>query len=149
MVFISSLMPCSKLWYWCRIISPLQLEGGELWLPHPKPISEGIKMLPALKFEQWINYCNVASWEENAGPFSVMPSPGSGRPLHRAEIPADGSGSKQGPNRACGGRKLLNSRILLGQWNNDWFHLFKSLLNISWAWQSKSGLSELVLQRAR
>jgi hypothetical protein len=59
-IFISS----PKLQYWCHITSPLQLEGGELWLPHPKPIAEGIKTLPALKCEQWIDYCSVASWEK-------------------------------------------------------------------------------------
>lgn len=42
-IFISSMLPSSKLQYSCCIISQLQLEGGELWLPHPKPIPEGLK----------------------------------------------------------------------------------------------------------
>lgn len=67
-------MPCSKFQYRCRIISPLQLEGGGLWLPHPKPISEGIKTLPALKCEQWINYALQLLGRKGRLPISAVPS---------------------------------------------------------------------------
>lgn len=42
-ILISSALLSSELPYWCSIISQLQLEGGELWLPHPKPIPAGLK----------------------------------------------------------------------------------------------------------
>lgn len=90
MIFISSPMLCSKLRSWHRLISPLQLEGGELWLPHPKPISEGIKTLPALKCAQWINYCTVASREEKQAPSlgAAVTRPGPVLSAQGAQTPA-------------------------------------------------------------